>query len=192
MSKADQVYRFVAAKIHALSNTGSWQTASLAKLRRGAGKPPGANPEVWEITLAELPGELASYRGEPSRAEWAIHLAMTLYAVHQQGVSESVSKPGVSFGQAVSSLVAPDKKNESGVKSRFDAVLTARGIGEFAHHARSLIQLMRANNVHMDYPQFAKDVYSYQFIDSQDKVCLRWGEDFYCVNIVSDSYESGA
>jgi CRISPR system Cascade subunit CasB len=182
MSDADLVYRFVAGKVKALSSTESRQTASLAKLRRGVGKPPGASPDVWELTLAELPEELAGYQGEPSRAEWAIHLALTLFALHQQGKNSSVNAEGVSFGQAVSRSAGPDQKNESGIKSRFNATLTAQGIGELAHHVRGLIQLMKANEVRMDYPLFAKDIFEYQFKERQDKVRLRWGEAYYRIN----------
>jgi len=191
MSETDLVYRFVANKVRSLSDSGSWQAASLAKLRRGIGKPPGASPGVWELTLAELPEALASDYGKPSYAEWAIHLALTLFALHQQGKSDSVNDQGVSFGQAVSLLIAPDGKNESGIKSRFDAALTAKNIGEFAHHARGLIQLMRAHEVQMDYPLFAKDMYEYQFNESKDKVRLRWAEAYYRVNNMPEPQAEG-
>jgi len=191
MTKADQIYRFVASKIQSLHEPGSRQTASLAKLRRGAGKPPGASPEVWGLTLAELPSELVGYRGLPSEAEWAIHLCLTLFAIHQQGKSEFVNTQNVSFGQAASQLISPDRGNEAGIKSRFDAVLTARGINEFAHHTRGLIQLMKAKDVKMDYPRFARDIYDFQFADSQDRVRLRWGEDYYHVNNSADSESKG-
>jgi len=179
MSDSSQVYYFVENKISQLSQNSSQQTATLAKLRRCLGKPPGASPEAWELTLSNLPENLVGYDGEPSYAEWAIHLALTLYALHQQGKPDSVSTKGISFGKAVRSLVAPDGSNENGVKRRFNAVLTAKGINELAHHARGLVQLMKANNISMDYPGFARDVFYYQFTDSQDKVRLHWGEDYY-------------
>ena len=182
MSDSSQVFYFVETKVSQLSRSGSQQTATLAKLRRCLGKPPGASPEAWELTLSDLPESLVGYDGEPSYAEWAIHLALTLFALHQQGKPDSISVSGISFGKAVRHLVAPDGSNENGVKRRFDAVLTAKGINEFAHHARGLIQLMKANDVRMDYPSFARDVFYYQFSDSQDRVRLRWGEDYYQVS----------
>jgi len=191
MNKADLIFQYVDKRIQQLSKTGPWQTASLAKLRHGAGKPPGTTPEIWELTLSELPLELASYMGSPSPSEWAIHLALTLFAIHQQGKSETVFARDVSFGSAVSQLITPGRKNESGVKSRFDAVLTSRGVLEFAHHARGLVQLMRAGDVRMDYARFARDVYYYQLDDSQDRVRLRWGEDYYRINHLSDSNTEG-
>lgn len=182
MSKADQIYSFVLGTTTRINNSGHNKAAAFAKLRRGVGKPPGASPEVWEYTLADLPVNLASNSGEPSRAEWAIHLALTLFALHQQGNDGSVILKDVSFGQAVRRIINPDQSNEKGIKARFDAALTAKGINEFANHARSLIQLMRAEGVEMDYPLFAKDLYNYQLIDGQDKVRLRWGEDYYRIH----------
>jgi CRISPR system Cascade subunit CasB len=194
MSEADLIYRFVAGKVRALGGSGSWQSASLAKLRRGVGKPPGANPDIWELTLAELPKELTSFQGsgEPSYAERAIHLSLTLYALHRQGKDDSINVQGVSFGQAVSQLIEqPDKKNEPGIKSRFNATLTAKSIEEFAHHARSLVQLMKAKDTGMDYPLFAKDIYEYQFLEGQNKVRLRWGEAYYRINTKKESQTEG-
>jgi len=188
MSKAEQVYSFVDYKLQGIYRSGSSQAASLAKLRRGVGKQPGASSDVWEITLAEMPESLFGYRGEPSYAEWAIHLALTLFAIHQQGKSEAVNAPGISFGQAVSRLIEPDRKNESGIKSRFDAVMTAKSIDRFAHYTRALVQLMRAKDVKMDYPLFAKDIFDYQF--NADRVRLRWAEAYYRVDISSEMTES--
>jgi len=182
MNKADEVYRFVAGKIQQLSQKGSWQTAMLAKLRRGIGKAPGETPEIWELTIAELPEALTSFRGCPSDGEWAAHLALTLFALHQQGKSTSVSGQGNSFGRAVSLLRASDGSNEAGIKRRFDATLTAKNLKEFSHHARGLVQLMKAKDVVLDYPLFAKDIFWLQNADVRRKVCLRWAEDYYRVD----------
>jgi CRISPR system Cascade subunit CasB len=191
MSKSDDVYRYVASAAHRIHNSGNNRAAALAKLRRGIGKPPGASPEVWEYTLAELPENLAGKAGEPSEAEWAIHLALTLFALHQQGNPDLVIAQQISFGQAVSWLIDSNNNNESGIKARFDAALTAKGINEFANHARSLVQLMKAKKVSMDYPLFAKDLFDYQFVDSQDRVRLRWGEAYYRVNNSTEQSEEG-
>ena len=59
--------------------------AALANLRRGVGRVPGDLPELWGSFLLGMPQELQSINGEPTRAEWSIYLALTLYAMHQQG-----------------------------------------------------------------------------------------------------------
>jgi CRISPR system Cascade subunit CasB len=59
--------------------------ATLARLRRGIGKAPGSMPEIWDITLNRLPEALVGKGELPSRGEWAVHTALTLFALHQQG-----------------------------------------------------------------------------------------------------------
>ena len=162
----------------------------LAKLRRGIGKHPGELPDLWELTLQELPDEWLSYYGNPSRHENAIHTALTLYALHRQGKDRSMNVARVgegerqydeSFGSAVARLVGQDANNLDAVKRRFDAVATASDFTELSRHARGLIQLLKAADLPMNYPRFAMDLYNFQFADRADGIRLRWGEDFYRV-----------
>lgn len=62
---------------------------------------------------------------------------------------------------------------------RFGSVITASDMSELSHHLRGMIQLFKANNVHLDYVQLAGDLLDFQYQDSRRKVQLRWGEDFY-------------
>jgi CRISPR system Cascade subunit CasB len=179
MSKADDIGNIVSKKVGWLSLSGAKQRAALAKLRRGIGREPGDTPEIWDIILAELPESLTGWDGTTTRAEYAIHTSLTLFALHQQGKGEPVSYPGISFGTAIRRLVSPDKGNEQAVKRRFDATVTARDFIEFAQHARGLVQLMKANDVLLDYSRFAKDLYWFQDTEQKTKVMLRWGQDFW-------------
>jgi CRISPR system Cascade subunit CasB len=193
MSEVDEVQRIVSSKIRWLSVPSAQQRAALAKLRRGIGKEPGEMPEVWDITLAELPESLTRRDGVATRAEQAIHVSLTLFALHQQGKSETVSRSNISFGAAVRQLVTPDKSNEQAIKRRFDAAITAKEFAEFSHHARGFIQLMKANknNIFLDYPKFARDLYWLQNSEQRTKIMLRWGQDFWTPgNIEQDEDES--
>ncbi len=78
---------FVRQKLNELStsNNAPKVRATLARLRRGVSLAPGADPDIWDVTLAEIPAEIASLNGEPTRGEWAIQTALTLFALHQQG-----------------------------------------------------------------------------------------------------------
>ena len=67
------------------------QKAILANLRRGVGHAPGDQPELWGVFLQDFPPELESQDGVPTRAEWATYLALTFYALHQQGHGRSGS-----------------------------------------------------------------------------------------------------
>jgi len=165
------VGEFVLSKIGMLDVDMSSSRAMLAKLRRACGKPPGASPDVFEITLDGAPdGDYATN---------AVHTALTLYGVHKQGVGKSMNDGKVSFGAAIRRLVEKDNSNLSAVKRRFDTVITANSLDELAHHARGLVKMLRGKEIGFNYASFSDALYSFQFSDSADQVRLRWGQDFY-------------
>ena len=84
--------------------------AELAKLRRGIGHAPGELPELWGSFLLEMP-ESFQGRSAPSAAEWAVYLALTLYAMHQQGNDRPMNCPGNTLGRAVRQLA---ERNSAG------------------------------------------------------------------------------
>lgn len=193
-----KIKRIVQRKIESLCEENPWSRAMLAKLRRGVGKPPGELPELFEILLEGLPEEFYSLAGKPSYSVWAVYTALTLFAVHQQGKDKPMSysgnedgERGNSLGSATARLVQIDREREPAVKRRFDAVITANGFIELAHHARGLIQLLKAENVTLDYPQLAADLFRYQFDDAKDRIRLRWGEDYYRVLNFNKKKENG-
>lgn len=125
--------------------------------------------------------------------EKAVHLALTLYAAHQQGKGGvSMNKSGPSLGAAVGALHA-GYGSEQAVKRRFDQVATATGWTELTHHARGIIQLLKAKDIPLDYPLLAHDLYVFQLPEGAGRVRLRWGEDFYRIqhNNRKDSAEKG-
>ena len=71
-TKEAQVASFVEQKIYQLhqSSDEAYVRASLAHLRRGIGASPGSIPELWSLTLEELPENLMSKTGVPTNAEW--------------------------------------------------------------------------------------------------------------------------
>ena len=84
--------------------------AALANLRRGIGRAPGELPELWGSFLQEMPPEFFSRNGNPTAAEWAIYLALTLFALHQQSQEKSMCADGAGIGKAVRKL--SDKQKE--------------------------------------------------------------------------------
>ena len=78
--------------------------AELAELRRGVGRQPGDLPALWGALLADMPEQLQGSNG-PSKAEWAVYKALTLFALHQQGeAGVSMNQPGRTLGGAVRQL----------------------------------------------------------------------------------------
>lgn len=155
--------------------------ATLARLRRGIGKTPGSVPEIWGATLEGLPEQLLSKNGVPTVGEWAVHTALTLYALHQQGKDlehKPMSCENAPLGLATRQLIHSDD-DEPRIKRRFDTAATSNNLEEFSHHLRGLVQLLRAEDIPVDYPALTKDLYWFQIPETRDSVRLRWGQDFY-------------
>ncbi len=163
--------------------------AMLANLRRGIGKTPGEMPELWGIVLGGLNESLYGKNGEPSPAEWAVYLSLTMFALHQQGSADSVQQDHISLGNAAARLIDKSKNEDeerNRIMQRFGPVITASDMQELSHHLRGMIQIFKANNVPLDYVQLAGDLLDFQYEDSRRRVQLRWGEDFYNVKSEGD------
>ncbi len=191
MGRQQEIKNFVYGKLKRLSALPDNQRrAELAQLRRGIGQAPGEIPALWGSFLAEMPEEFQG-KTTASHEEWAIYLALTYYALHQQGNEENMSREGYSLGRAVRKLAecntsAQDWESSS-VLRRFNALATAKDIQEISHHLRGLIQLLRSakgGGIPLDYPLLAAELYGLQcdmpgleHIPADIK--LRWGQDLY-------------
>lgn len=164
--------------------------AQLAELRRGVGHAPGDIPALWGMIFSDLPEEYYSKNGEPTAAEWAIYLALTMFACHQQGhdfKSEWMHVENISFGKAVGRLALkniegnPEQENDAikRISNRFNRIATAADMSELSYHLRNMITLLRAEDIGLDYAALAEDLYWYQSQNARAKVRLRWGEDFW-------------
>jgi CRISPR system Cascade subunit CasB len=153
--------------------------ADLARLRRGLGKPPGDVPEIWSLTTRWLPESLFGDDDQPSRAEHAAHIAMTLYARHQQSLPIPAHDGRMPFARAVARLARRDRDRESAVTKRFMAVATADSFDELITHVRGLVSQLRADRRGMDYARFADDVVGLLTPGRQTAVRLAWGRQFY-------------
>lgn len=157
--------------------------ASLARLRKGIGHAPGELPDLWGEFLTDLPEEFCGCGTEISREEWAIYTALTVFALHQQGKSresEPMHRPDISVGSAAARLIESDDADgdRERVARRFYPVATAEDMTELSYKLRSLVTLLRAKGIPMDYARLAADLYRFQNPDTADSVKLRWGEDF--------------
>ena len=187
---AESVRRIVSGKIRRIlemKNEGQ-RKALLARLRRGAGHTPGELPELWGEFLGNLPETLyGSEKSGPSRAEWAVYIALTLFALHQQGhdparKQEQMYVEGVGLGAAVAGIALADGGGEAAldrVRRRFNVVATADSMDKLSWHLRGLVQLMNRESLGMDYGKLAEDLYWYQFPSARNRVRLQWGQDFY-------------
>ena len=165
--------------------------AILALLRRGIGRTPGEVPELWNILFDGIPDGFMGKDGSISHECWAIYIALTCYALHQQGNSQNVNKFGYKIGSAVRDL-AERKANgrdwrESPVLPRFNAIVSANSIYAIDQHLRSLISILKSVSgepIMFDYGYLAADLYDFQcdtpgleHISYDTR--FQWGKDLY-------------
>ncbi len=172
-------------KLHILLNSEQepMVRAELANMRRGIGKKPGELPELWGMLFGDLPENLLGTTREPSRAEWAIYSALTLFALHQQGNSPKthpMHKEKESLGKAVRRL-APIRETDEfkRIQRKLHIAAVSDDMDELAYRLRGLVQLMRSECIPLDYVQLATDFYWYQMPEQIPAVRLQWGRDFY-------------
>lgn len=180
----EQIKGFAEKKLHALRENPdeSGTRAYLAKMRKGVGKVPGADPELWGILFEDLPEELTGRGNTPGRAELALYAALTLYAIHQQSRSlkeENAHQRGIGFGRAAGEMAAKEPDSLKAVRRRFNAAAVSSDLTELAWHMKGMVQLFRQKEVGLDYGQIAIDFYDYQILDQMPGVRLKWGRDFY-------------
>lgn len=153
--------------------------ATLATLRRAAGKTPEKDPMAWSYALETLLPDFA-YAGtkdEANDAELAAFTALSLYALHQRSLSRPMHQKGKkSLGTAVAELTLAS--GSKSIKSRLDTLMVARSTSATSYHLRSLISLLNSHEIPLDYAQLASDLWSLNTADKREGVILRWGRDY--------------
>jgi CRISPR system Cascade subunit CasB len=154
--------------------------SALARLRRGIGRTPG-----FDFTLErylQVPEHLLGHRpaddAEAADTEYAVHDAVTLYALHQQSRRERMHLEGRGLGQALSELVRKSTGPE-GVRRRFAALGTAGTYQESVYHLRSLITMLREQQIPLDYGLLADDLQTLRQPTGPSKVQAIWGREFF-------------
>lgn len=157
--------------------------AALARIRRGAGKPIHALPDLWGLTVtdgfyATLEGKVP--RGELEKAENALHIAVTLWAMHQQSRRDTAMHVagGPQLGRAVRALMPGDEIDEP-VRQRFVRLGTATSLDVLAQRARDIVLLLRQHAQPMDYAMFAEQLYRWQRPSERLRIHQAWGRNFH-------------
>lgn len=130
--------------------------------------------------MTTTPTEPPRLRDEvASPDEWAAHVAMTLFAVHQQSRGERMHRRGRGLGTALRSLHPGDAKTlPDPLTRRFRMLGTADSFPELTHHLRGVVQLLRAGGAPLDYGLLADQLVTWQ-VHGRDQVQLVWGRQFY-------------
>ncbi|MGW1075161.1 type I-E CRISPR-associated protein Cse2/CasB [Streptomyces sp. NPDC002537] len=201
--------------------------ATLARLRRGIGQRAHESPGTWGIDgleeLARLREEQGAEslleRGEaPPRffsadeggrverretaEEEAVHLAVTLWALHQQSVRDAnMHEFEWSLGRAVRRLAwgksgttdpvtttdqegrkagpqSDDELSES-LRKRFVRVGTANSFDSLAVRLREMVVLLHNARIPLDYGRLADQLCTWQDENRRGEVRREWGREFH-------------
>ncbi|MFI5525204.1 type I-E CRISPR-associated protein Cse2/CasB [Streptomyces platensis] len=162
--------------------------AALARLRRGAGKQFSQTPDLWGMVDTAALYEEPADGGRPlreqelTRAEDAVHITLTLWALHQQSRPSRMHQPGAEgrprgLGAAVRQLMPADEIAEP-VRKRFVRLGTAPSLRELAERLRGLVLLLRQEDISLDYARLAAELYTWQQPGGRDDVRRAWGRSF--------------
>jgi CRISPR system Cascade subunit CasB len=160
--------------------------AALARLRRGVGKPAGSVNEILQYTVSDtFAGPDAT--DDPTPAEIAAHVALTLYAVHQQSQRTPMHQRGYGLGRSMRMLHPEDfGTTVPPLLRRFQVLGSAQNLDELVHHSRGVVQLLRGQSIPLDYGLLADELTLWQRRGGASMVRLRWGREFYRVPASSD------
>lgn len=156
--------------------------ATLAQLRRGAGKLIEDAPELWGVCgIDRLHAEQKLFESEAEKAEAALFLAVTLYALHQQShrtENMHCRRREGELGAAVRRLM-PKGEIDEPIRRRFVRLGTATTLDALAYRLREIISLLRGKSIPLDYALLARQLYQAQFPDGLREVRQHWGRSFH-------------
>lgn len=161
---------------------GRWRSAAggppgadLAALRRGAGRECGTVAQMWPFYTT------LTARGAITAQLHAEHIALVLFATHQQSRPDPAHRTDIGLGRAIRELADSDRFSRDAVDRRFSAAATATSLTELAAHLRGLINQLRTlrPGPGLDYTRLYRDLCNWQFPDRAPGIRRRWGADYF-------------
>lgn len=148
----------------------------LTALRRGAGRPAGSVPQMWQFYTAGDTGGV-----EPSADLTAEHIGLVLFGFHQQSENRLMHSPSRKFARALRDLRGSERfhDREPALDAKVAAAATATSIGELGWHLRGLVALLKDADISFDYSSLVADLATWQHPTGQARVRRRWGRDYY-------------
>ena len=158
--------------------------ATLANLRNSISKPYSQTIGVFSTFYKYLPDSFISEYGDLSYQEKAIITSLQLFAVHQQGNSQSVlleandENKYKNIGYALKVLRTDE--NAKSTDRRFNAMISADTFEEFTFHLRQLISLLKSrSDQKVNYAKLAQDLYYFQIPGMRENIKLSWAKEYY-------------
>lgn len=155
--------------------------ATLARLRRGAGKEIGDTPDLWGLILDDRFYADAPPLKEKDMevAENSAHIALTLYAIHQQSRRDDrMHQRGWGLGEAVRRLM-PSSEIDEPLRKRFVQVGHAVTYKALAQRLREIVTLLRRDAIPLDYGLLADQLYQFRTPQGAQRVRTAWGRGFH-------------
>lgn len=166
----------------------SKEVGALARLRRGAGRPAGQLPDLWSLidtSPLHVPpdGTRPLHESELVRAEDALHVALTLWALHQQsrptGMHQTDRRDNRrGLGTGVRRMMKPGEIDEP-LRKRLVRAGTAPDLTALAQRLRDIVVLLRREDIPLDYALLAGQLYTWQRPGGADTVRREWGSSFH-------------
>ncbi|MFJ8754538.1 type I-E CRISPR-associated protein Cse2/CasB [Streptomyces sp. NPDC102441] len=166
----------------------SREVAALARLRRGAGRKAGQLPDLWSLIdigpLHVTPeGARPLSESDLVRAEDALHVTLTLWALHQQSRPTGMHQPDrqnsrQGLGTGVRRMMKPGEINDS-LHKRLVRAGTAPDLATLAQRLRDIVVLLRRDGIPLDYALLAGQLYTWERPGGADTVRREWGNSFH-------------
>ncbi|WFB10638.1 type I-E CRISPR-associated protein Cse2/CasB [Streptomyces sp. LX-29] len=181
----------------------------MAQLRRSVGRLAHDSPTTWGIDdglddLIHLRDQQAAEAEQEGKAapfppaerqlraeEQAVHLAVTLWALHQQSTRDAdMYESGWPLGRAVRRLTAPaadsgnsearleDELSET-LRKRFVRIGTATSLESLGTRLREMVLLLRTARIPLDYGRLADQLVRWQNENERSAVRREWGREFH-------------
>ncbi|MCW8382376.1 type I-E CRISPR-associated protein Cse2/CasB [Streptomyces justiciae] len=162
--------------------------AALARLRRGAGREIQQLPDLWGlIDTGPLhdpmhDGGWLPREEDLMRAEDAVHVAVTLWALHQQSRTTGMHRldrkdAPAGLGAAVRRLMPRGDIDETILK-RLVRAGHAPDLPALAQRLREIVLLLRREDIALDYALLSRQLCHWQQPGGRDDVRRAWGRSF--------------
>lgn len=166
-------------KIYAIISEAKHDSKILPELRRGVGRKLEEYPKMYKYIFSDIPDECIN--ANSMNLEKALYGGLTLFALHQQGKDLDTALMhkagfGNDFATAIAKLAGT---KDSPYVRRFDRLVASQTYDQLLYQLRSMIQILRSNNIPIDYVDLMFDLLKFQKLDGAAEVRLKWDKNFY-------------
>ncbi|NLJ95219.1 MAG: type I-E CRISPR-associated protein Cse2/CasB [Clostridiaceae bacterium] len=183
------IYQVAGRILFLLSNTLETTSgkATLAKLRNSIGRDISQTVEVWPLVFENMPEEFLGVGSKSTAEERAVLHSLQLYALYQQGNSESVLMSSEEAKQKkkdnMGTWLATMRNDEArlALDRRFNTMITASTYEELLHYLRQMLTLLKSKSkgsVKINFAKLSEDLYWY-IRGYEDRIRIGWAREYY-------------